>query len=119
MDPVAGTPLADGPRRHRRGQQTIAASSLAGRYSEAVDRDSAYERLTARMQAPPPAPDPVPAGPPEPPGAPREQAPRRRSSRREQDPPLVTQILESDAFRSALRSAGTALGRTIFGTRRR
>jgi len=101
-------------------QQTIAASSLAGRYSEAVDRDSAYERLTARMQAPPPAPAPVPAGPPEPPrGAPRKQAPRRRSSRREQDPSLVTQILESGAFRSALRSAGTALGRSIFGTRRR
>ncbi len=98
-------------------QQVVSGSVLHARYAEAVDRDSAYERLAARMNAPAPsadrAPDPAPS-------------PRSRKGGRDgggraaaEDPSVVTQILDSGAFKSFMRSAGTALGRSLFGTRRR
>jgi hypothetical protein len=98
-------PSADAVR-----EAAIAGSPLHGKYSEPVDRDSAYERLAARMAAPPPAE--------------RTALPERRresSSRRtpKPEPTVVEQILASGAMRSFLRSAGSALGRSMFGTRRR
>ena len=93
------------------------ASPLQTEYGQTVDRDSAYERLTAKL-APPPAaePDlpPVPTGidiPPMPtPAAPPE-------------PGFFDKMMDSPAFKSAMRSAGTVIGReitrSIFGTGRR
>jgi len=98
----------------------VAASPLHAKYAEAVDRDSAYERLAARVgKAPaggapvaPPAPKPSKAA--KAPRAPR--APRPEKSTAEK-------VLESSAFRQATRSAAAVLGReitrSIFGTRRR
>ena len=95
----------------------MAGSSLAGRYTEAVDRESAYEILTQRLQAaqapvqPAPAAQQAPASQPEPAPQP---APEKG---------VVAQVVESSAFRSAMRSAGTVIGREItrslFGTARR
>jgi uncharacterized protein len=106
----------------------VAASALHGKYATAVDRDSAYERLAARL-APPPAPAP-PAPAPAPPAAPEPPAeqprPRQRTGRRQPESgggDLVSTVLGSAAFRSFTRSAASALGREItrgvFGTRRR
>ncbi|MGW3263073.1 helicase HerA-like domain-containing protein [Streptomyces sp. NPDC001056] len=79
-------------------------SPLHDRYAQAVDRESAYERLSAapvERQAP--------------------EAPRERPAREE--PSLVEQVVGSGMFKSLARSVGTQLGREItrslFGTARR
>ena len=95
------------------------ASPLQATYGQTVDRDSAYEQLAAKL-APPPSPEdsggfggveasgeieamPAPAQPAE--------------------PGVLEQVLKSSAFKSAMRSAGTVIGReitrSIFGTGRR
>jgi uncharacterized protein len=96
-------------------QQAVQASPLHAKYGQAVDRESAYERLSARL-APPPSPAPEPYREPE----------RPRSRRRAAPPPddgVLGSVLGSAAFRSFTRSAASALGREItrglFGTRRR
>jgi DNA helicase HerA-like ATPase len=90
------------------------ASPLYGRYGETVDRESAYEKLTAKIATPPP-PEAVPVDAPPPP-----QAPRRREK---EEPGMVAEVLGSPVVKSFLRSAASALGREItrglFGTRRR
>jgi hypothetical protein len=95
---------------------SVASSPLHDKYAAQVDRDSAYERLAARVAKPPvvvaPAPDAAQA--PRAPKAPR--APRPEKSTAEK-------VLESSAFKQAARSAAAVLGReitrSIFGTRRR
>lgn len=87
------------------------ASSLQQEYGQTIDRDSAYERLAAKLA--PPAPDfpPVPTDV----GIPPMPAPA--------EPGLLEQVMDSPAFKSAMRSAGTVIGReitrSIFGTGRR
>ena len=94
--------------------QTIAASSIASKYAAVADRESAYEKLAARVAAAPPEAAPQQA--PAPTAAKKAAAPK-------EDPGLVSQVVKSSAFKSALRSAGTVLGReitrSIFGTRKR
>lgn len=113
----------------------IAASPLQAKYGQALDRDSAYEKLIRRLaetNAPASVPVPVPVPdsgayfppptadlPPAydlPPAAPE---PRREES----DGGMLGGILGSTAGRSFLRSLGTALGgalgRNVFGTRKR
>jgi len=94
----------------------VAASPLSAEYGQALDRESAYERLAAKL-APPPAPAQAPAPAPAP--APRPApAPERR-----EDPGMVHEVVTSSAFKSFLRSAGTVLGReitrSVLGTARR
>jgi len=90
-------------------------SPLFGRYGQSVDRESAYERLTAKIAEPPPV-DERPAPP-----APEPEPERRRAEREE--PGMIENVLGSPVVRSFLRSAASALGREltrgIFGTRRR
>ncbi|WP_235003445.1 helicase HerA-like domain-containing protein [Blastococcus haudaquaticus] len=107
----------------------VAASPLWPKYGEPVDRDSAYERLAARLAPPPPAPVPAPEAElpnpwpeiPDAPPTPRSRARRRAPEPAEED--LVAKVLGSSAFRSFTRSAASALGRELtrglFGTRRR
>ncbi|MDN5861728.1 MAG: DUF853 domain-containing protein, partial [Pseudonocardia sp.] len=83
------------------------ASPLYPRYGQTVDRESAYEKLTAKIVEA--APEPVDAPP---------------QARQEKDEPsMIENLLGSPAVRSFLRSAASALGREItrglFGTRRR
>jgi hypothetical protein len=98
----------------------VAASPLHDKYAAQVDRDSAYERLAARVAKPPVPPAPAPGqgrGPAPAPKAPKApRAPRPEKSTAEK-------VLESSAFKQAARSAAAVLGReitrSIFGTRRR
>ncbi|WP_084351003.1 helicase HerA-like domain-containing protein [Millisia brevis] len=84
------------------------ASPLHGRYAQTIDRNSAYEMLTARL-APPPAPVSVPDDLPPPPPI--------------QDDSMVDKMMQNPAVKSFLRSAASAagreIGRSIFGTGRR
>jgi DNA helicase HerA-like ATPase len=95
------------------------ASPLFLKYGQTVDKESAYEMLASKM-APPPAEaesmdlPPIPTGldlPPMP--APVEKA----------EPGMLEKMMDNPAFKSAMRSAGTVIGReitrSVFGTGRR
>ncbi|WP_130011369.1 helicase HerA-like domain-containing protein [Serinicoccus sediminis] len=111
----------------------VAGSSLAGRYGEALDRESAHEMLAARAEAAARAVEEAQAAEPEArrpttraPGSrqdPREEDRSGGGRARDDDGGVVEQVVSSPAFRSMLRSAGTVIGREItrslFGTRRR
>ncbi|MGW7238696.1 helicase HerA-like domain-containing protein [Streptomyces sp. NPDC054804] len=85
--------------------EAVRASDLHGRYAQAVDRESAFEKLRRTPAAAPKA-------------APRDEKPPP-----EEEPSLVEQVVGSAMFRSLARSVGTQLGREItrslFGTARR
>ena len=96
------------------------ASPLFLKYGPSVDRESAYEKLAASLAPPAAEPaqpmdlPPIPTGidiPPMP--APVEKA----------EPGMLEKMMDSPAFKSAMRSAGTVVGReisrSIFGTGRR
>ncbi|MDX6313021.1 MAG: double-strand break repair helicase HerA and related ATPase [Streptomyces sp.] len=91
----------------------VEASPLYGRYAQAIDRESAYEKLSA------PAAAAAPATP-----APAAEAPVNKPARaRDEEPGVVEQVVGSGAFTSLARSIGTQLGREItrslFGTSKR
>ncbi|WP_280377650.1 helicase HerA-like domain-containing protein [Nocardia wallacei] len=77
-------------------------SELHAKYGETIDRESAYERLAAKVVA-------------------AEPEPERRSTRAEDS--AAERIMRNPAVKGFLRSAATAAGReisrSIFGTRRR
>ncbi len=83
------------------------SSELHGKYAETVDRESAYEKLTAKI-VPPAEED-------------QQEAPPREEERAE--PGLVEKVLGNSAVKSFFRSAASALGREItrgiFGTARK
>ncbi|MFF2214555.1 helicase HerA-like domain-containing protein [Streptomyces antibioticus] len=84
------------------------ASSLHERYAQAVDRESAFEKLATRPK-------------------PTEKAPEARSkpaaASERAEPSMLEQVVGSGMFRSLARSVGTQVGREItrslFGTARR
>jgi uncharacterized protein len=99
--------------------QAVAGSSLQAEYGQAIDRDSAYERLAAKLAPAPAAPAPQKA-----------PAPTREPQRRREPEPepsgvggVVASVLGSSAAKSFMRSAASALGREItrgvLGTRKR
>jgi DNA helicase HerA-like ATPase len=102
------------------------ASPLQAEYGQTVDRDSAYERLNARLAPPeqqaqagdPSLPPPVyvpPQG--------QASAEGTVTAKKSVEPGMFDKMMSSPAFKSAMRSAGTVLGReitrSIFGTGRR
>ena len=93
----------------------VKGSPLYGSYAQPVDRESAYEKLTAEHEAEQRAVAEA-AGQPA-------KEPAKRSGRPEDDASLVEQVVGSGVFRSLARSVGTQLGREIsrslFGTARR
>ncbi len=97
------------------GDEAIAASAQASplhaTYSATVDRESAYEKLAAKVV--PPAPEPIPVV----------DEPERRDERQEEQGGMFAQVLGNPAVKSFFRSAASAAGREItrgmFGTRRR
>jgi DNA helicase HerA-like ATPase len=102
-------------------QQAVASSPLQPKYGEAIDRESAYEKLSAKLAAPAPPP-----AAPSPPAEDKKAAPEREhkpaKAAKHQDS-QVEKIMKSSAFKSFARSAASALGREItrgvFGTRKR
>lgn len=93
------------------------ASPLQAEYGQTVDRDSAYERLNAKL-----APQPAPAAE-SPPVPTQVDVPPMPAPVEPQGPGMVQEVLESSAFKSFMRSAASAAGReitrSIFGTGRR
>lgn len=104
-------------------KQVIAASAIGSKYAAMVDRESAYEKLQARLQQ---APTPEQAPAPAPSGAGTQASTSRPTQARQSskpEPGIVEQVVKSSAFKSMVRSAGTVIGReitrSIFGTARR
>ncbi|MGI9162524.1 MAG: helicase HerA-like domain-containing protein [Mycobacterium sp.] len=97
------------------------ASPLFLKYGPTVDRESAYEMLAAKM-APPPG-EAVDDGldlPPMPTGF---DLPPMPDPVEKAEPGVLEKMMDNPAFKSAMRSAGTVIGReisrSIFGTGRR
>ncbi|MGV9424018.1 helicase HerA-like domain-containing protein [Streptomyces sp. NPDC003656] len=112
--PVAATRLRApaslmGPVDAAELDRAVRESPLYGRYAQAVDRESAYERLSAREAAEPPEV--------------KGEAKGARKKAPAEEPSLVEQVVGSGMFKSLARSVGTQLGREItrslFGTARR
>ncbi len=86
----------------------VTSSDLHAKYGETIDRESAYEKLAAKVAAPPAGEAPPPEAAPQP---------------KKDDPGFVEQAMKNPAVKSFLRSAASALGREItrglFGNRRR
>jgi DNA helicase HerA-like ATPase len=95
------------------------ASPLQAKYGQTIDPQSAYEILQNKV-APPAAAD-APLPPPVDIGAASTQG--EASSKNAVEGSMVSEVLQSTAFRSFLRSAATVAGReitrSIFGTGRR
>ncbi|OIJ67094.1 helicase HerA-like domain-containing protein [Streptomyces mangrovisoli] len=144
--PVAATRLRAprslmGPLGDQALDAAVTASPLHGRYAQAVDRESAYEKLEAGRGAK--GPDEMrqagrgAKGPDEmrEQAESREQAetrepqesskrkPAGREGQKGQEPSMVEQVVSSGMFKSLARSVGTQIGREItrslFGTARR
>jgi hypothetical protein len=109
------------------GSEAIAAaakaSPLQAEYGQTADRDSAYERLAARMAPPPAAPAGADPALPPPVDAGGATTSGETTARRATEPGMLEKVMDSSAFKSAVRSAGTVIGReitrSIFGTGRR
>jgi len=127
----------------------VAASPLLARYGQDVDRQSAYEMLTAKVAPPGVSPANVPTVPtpsasptsigadgwptltPEPynpyldetPPAGTAPRPRGRSTAPTEEPGGIGGVLNNPVVTSFMKSLGTslggALGRSVFGTRKR
>ncbi|MFJ4712780.1 helicase HerA-like domain-containing protein [Streptomyces sp. NPDC088785] len=97
----------------------VRGSLLYARYADAVDRESAYEKLTAR-EAETAARKQAEA---EAVAAEKAEKAARAGGRPARDASVVDQVVGSGIFKSLARSMGTQLGReisrSIFGTRRR
>ncbi|WP_282791269.1 helicase HerA-like domain-containing protein [Streptomyces sp. CC224B] len=113
-----------GPVAREELERVVRESPLYARYAQAVDRESAYERLAASREAAPAASTEATA----PEGASGKvstgKASRRKASTEEAGGgSVVEQVVGSGMFRSLLRSVGTQLGReitrSVFGTARR
>jgi hypothetical protein len=93
------------------------ASPLQAEYGQTVDRESAYERLTAKVA--PPQSEYVPPSAPSGGGLASASGTARMRVPKE-EPGVVSEVLQSSAFKSFLRSAATVAGReitrSIFGT---
>jgi hypothetical protein len=96
----------------------VTGSPLNAKYGTAVDRESAYERLAARMAPPTPAASGTTDAP-----APAEKPRGRGKASAAEDAGVVGAVLSSPMFKSFARSAASALGREVtrglFGNRRR
>ncbi|AVH61324.1 ATP-binding protein [Streptomyces dengpaensis] len=104
MGPVDATAL----------DRAVTSSPLYGRYAQAVDRESAYERLAEAK-----ASGGTSGGGAKGPDEMRDQ----RERRPKEQPSVVEQVVGSGMFKSLARSIGTQIGREItrslFGTARR
>ncbi|MFG2338160.1 helicase HerA-like domain-containing protein [Streptomyces yangpuensis] len=106
--------------------RAVKSSLLWSRYAEPVDRESAYERISAEQAA---AEARAEAAAAEAESEKRARAAEKEAARGagrgapKEDPSLVEQVVGSGLFRSLARSIGTQLGReisrSVFGTARR
>ncbi len=96
------------------------ASPLFLKYGQTVDRESAYEMLASKLAPPPEAADGTDLPPIMPTGIDLPPMPRQAQK---PEPGVLEKMMDNPAFKSAMRSAGTVIGReisrSIFGTGRR
>ncbi|MFD7905827.1 MULTISPECIES: helicase HerA-like domain-containing protein [unclassified Kitasatospora] len=120
--PVAATRLRApqslmGPVDEGELRALVDASPLTARYRDAIDRESAYEKLAARAARAEPAPAPVPE--------PSRDAAREagRAGAQAGAGGLLGSLLNNPTVKSLARSAGKQLGqeisRSLFGTSKR
>ena len=101
----------------------VAASRAVATYGTAVDRESAYELLAARL-APPPsaAPSAPPAPPPSAPAPPRQpappRAPRAEPTAAQEVAKAATPVVKAVAV-AAAATLGREIMRGMFGTARK
>lgn len=123
--PVAATRLRApeslmGPVEAGALERAVAASALYGRYAQAVDRESAYERLQTSRGAK--GPDEMREATAAGERRGRQQEGEERGEQKEQ-PSVVEQVVGSGMFKSLARSLGSQIGReitrSVFGTARR
>ncbi|WP_327284209.1 MULTISPECIES: helicase HerA-like domain-containing protein [unclassified Streptomyces] len=131
--PVAATRLRApqslmGPIEPAVLDSAVKSSPLHSRYAEAVDRESAYEKISAEQAAAEAAAEAAAAG-----AAAEKQAKDQAKDQAKEaakarsapkpEPSLAEQVVGSGLFRSLARSVGTQLGReisrSIFGTAKR
>ncbi|GAB7109477.1 DUF853 family protein [Streptomyces phaeofaciens JCM 4814] len=127
--PVAATRLRApeslmGPVDGAAVDRAAEASPLHERYAQAVDRESAFEKLAAAQErTAPPADRTGGEGRSTPEPDSRSRSESRPKSGAEGEPSVVEQVVGSGMFRSLARSVGTQIGREItrslFGTARR
>ncbi|BCB85945.1 hypothetical protein Psuf_032580 [Phytohabitans suffuscus] len=101
----------------------VRGSPLYPKYAEPVDRESAYEKLAARLA--PPSTGGYPQASPAPEAPPAQSYPQERKppGGQRQEPNVMEKVLGSSATKSFVRAAATAAGaaiaRQLFGTARR
>ena len=114
-----------GPAEQAKVDGVVAGSPLLAKYRDALDRESAYEKLTAAQQAAEQQAQQAAEQQAQQAEQAQQDAPAPRGGGRapKEEPGMIEQVVESSAFRSMMRSAGSALGReitrSIFGTTRR
>jgi DNA helicase HerA-like ATPase len=89
---------------------SVQASPNNAKYSAVVDRESAYEKLAAKVQAGAEQAEAEAKAEPEPKATPRPQ---------KQEKSMVEQVVGSSAFKQFARSAGREIVRGLFGAARR
>ncbi|WP_328989339.1 DUF853 domain-containing protein [Kribbella sp. NBC_01245] len=91
----------------------VQASPNSSKYAEVVDRESAYEKLTAKLEAG--------AAQAEAEAAAKEAKPEeaKPAPRAKQEKSMVEQVVGSSAFKQFARSAGREIVRGLFGAARR
>jgi hypothetical protein len=89
---------------------SVQASPNNPKYSAVVDRESAYEKLAAKVQAGAEQAEAEAKAEPEPKATPRPQ---------KQEKSMVEQVVGSSAFKQFARSAGREIVRGLFGAARR
>lgn len=128
--PVAATRLRApqslmGPIEATALEQAVKSSLLWSRYAEPVDRESAYEKISAEQAAAEAEAEAAAAAAEAEKQAKEAEKEAVRAARGapKPDPSLAEQVVGSGLFRSLARSIGTQLGReisrSIFGTARR
>ncbi|MER7762815.1 helicase HerA-like domain-containing protein [Streptomyces sp. NPDC097619] len=128
--PVAATRLRAprslmGPADPAALEAAVRASLLYSRYAEPVDRESAYEKISAEQAAAEAAAEEAAAAAAAEKQAKEAEKQARAAARNapKPDPSLAEQVVGSGIFRSLARSIGTQLGReisrSIFGTARK
>ena len=93
-------------------QATVDASPRKAKYAEAIDRESAREKLAAKLEA---GADKAEA---EPKAKAKAPAPKKAAPKKKEDS-MVTQVVQSSAFKDFMRTAAREIARGMFNTARR
>ena len=111
MDPIAGTGVADGAAGPGAMETSVKSSLLHAKYFEAVDRESAREKLAAKLEA----------------GAAKAEAEVAEKKvkkspsrpRQQEEGGIVSDVVKSAAFKDLMRTAAREIVRGVFKTGRR